>query len=248
MMSGMHAMWSVGGFVGAGLFGIWVGMLKLTPFTSTIIAAVIMLSLIFGFANYFLPTGGESSGSIIAIPRGIVVFFGIITCIAYLVEGAIMDWSGVFLTTAKGFDISLAGVGFTMFSAAMFTMRLIGDRLVQIIGQKTVVIIGSVITFVGFMLLIFAENQTLMYAGFFLIGIGSANVVPVFFSLIGKQKVMPVNMAVPAVSTLGYAGVLLGPAVIGFLAHQTSLFVAFGLLAGLVALQLIIANYIFKRI
>ncbi|MBR2180123.1 MAG: MFS transporter [Selenomonadaceae bacterium] len=248
MMSGMHAMWSVGGFVGAGLFGIWVGMLKLTPFTSTIIAAVIMLSLLFGFANYFLPTGGESSGSIIAIPRGIVVFFGIITCIAYLVEGAIMDWSGVFLTTAKGFDISLAGVGFTMFSAAMFTMRLIGDRLVQIIGQKTVVIIGSVITFVGFMLLIFAENQTLMYAGFFLIGIGSANVVPVFFSLIGKQKVMPVNMAVPAVSTLGYAGVLLGPAVIGFLAHQTSLFVAFGLLAGLVALQLIIANYIFKRI
>lgn len=246
MMSGMHAMWSIGGFVGAGLFGIWVGMLNLTPFTSTIIAAVIMLLILSLFAKYFLSTGGESSGSIIAIPRGIVVFFGIITGIAYLVEGAIMDWSGVFLTTARGFDISLAGVGFTMFSAAMLTMRLIGDRLVQKMGQRAVVLFGSVISFIGFMLLIFAEPQSLLYAGFFLIGIGSANIVPVFFSLIGKQKVMPVNMAVPAVSTLGYAGILIGPAAIGFLAHQTSLFVAFSVLAFLIVLQFFIANYVCK--
>ena len=157
-----------------------------------------------------------------------------------------MDWSGVFLTTARGFDISLAGVGFTMFSAAMLTMRLIGDRLVQKMGQRAVVLFGSVISFIGFMLLIFAEPQSLLYAGFFLIGIGSANIVPVFFSLIGKQKVMPVNMAVPAVSTLGYAGILIGPAVIGFLAQQTSLFVAFAVLAFLIVLQFFIANYVCK--
>ena len=218
----------------------------MTPFTSTIIAAIIMLSILLIFSKHFLQTGGEASGSIIAIPRGIVVFFGIITGIAYLVEGAIIDWSGVFLTTARGFDISLAGVGFTMFSAAMLTMRLIGDRLVQKMGQRAVVLFGSVISFIGFMLLIFAEPQSLLYAGFFLIGIGSANIVPVFFSLIGKQKVMPVNMAVPAVSTLGYAGILIGPAVIGFLAHQTSLFVAFGILAFLIVLQFFIANYVCK--
>ena len=247
LMSSMHAMWSVGGFAGAGLFGVWVGMFSLTPFASTLIAAIIMLAILAAFAKYFLQTGGESAGSIIAIPRGIVIFFGLITCIAYLVEGAIMDWSGVFLTTARGFDIALAGVGFTMFSAAMLTMRLIGDRLVQAISQKVVVLVGSTISFMGFMLLIFAEPQYLLYVGFFLIGIGSANVVPVFFSLIGKQKVMPVNMAVPAVSTIAYAGILLGPAVIGFLAHQTSLFTAFGFLACLIVLQLFIATYIFKR-
>ena len=247
IMSGLHAMWSIGGFVGAGLFGVWVGMLNLAPFTSTIIATVIMLAILSAFYKYLLPTGGESGGSIIAIPRGIVVFIGLITCIAYLVEGAMMDWSGVFLTTARGFDIALAGVGFTCFSAAMLTMRLIGDRLVQAIGQKVVVLVGAVISFAGFMLLIFAEAQYLLYVGFFLIGIGSSNIVPVFFSLLGKQKVMPVNMAVPAVSTLAYAGILVGPAVIGFLAHQTSLYVAFGFLAALVALQLVIASYIFKR-
>ena len=246
LMSGMHAMWSVGGFVGAGLFGVWVGFFNLTPLNSTIIAMIIMLAFLSFFSKYFLSTGGDGGGSIIAIPRGIVIFIGLIACIAYLVEGAIMDWSGVFLTTARGFDISLAGVGFTMFSAAMFIMRLIGDRIVQAIGQKIVVIVGSLISFTGFMLLIFAESQILLYAGFFLIGIGSANIVPVFFSLIGKQKVMPINMAVPAVSTIAYAGILIGPAVIGFLAHQTSLYFAFGFLAALVALQLIISTYVYK--
>ena len=119
--------------------------------------------------------------------------------------------------------------------------------IVQAIGQKVVVFVGSVISFVGFMLLIFVESQYLLYIGFFLIGIGSANIVPVFFSLIGKQKIMSINMAVPAVSTLSYAGILIGPAMIGFLAHQTSLFAAFGFLAALVALQLFIARYIFKH-
>ena len=206
-----------------------------------------MLAILSLFYKYLLPTGGEPGGSLIAIPRGIVVLIGLITCTAYLVEGAMMDWSGVFLTTARGFDISLAGVGFTCFSAAMLSMRLIGDRLVQAIGQKIVVLVGSVISFIGFMLIIFVETHYLLYFGFFLIGIGSSNIVPILFSILGNQKVMPVNMAVPAVSTMAYAGILVGPAVIGFLAHQTSLFIAFGFLATLVALQLVIACYIFKK-
>ena len=247
LMSGMHAMWSIGGFVGSGLFGIWIGFFGFTPFVSTIIAAVIVLAVLFKSAKYFLPTGGESGGSILAIPRGIVIFIGLITCISYLVEGAITDWSGVFLTTVKTFDISLAGIGFTIFSAAMFIMRVIGDGLIQAIGQKVVVIVGALISFSGFMLLIFSESPFLLYTGFFLIGIGSANIVPIFYSLIGKQKVMPISMAVSAVSTLAYAGILLGPAVIGFLAHQTSLYVAFGFIAGLIVIQIFISSYVFKR-
>ena len=247
IMSGVHAMWSIGGFVGAGLFGVWVGFFSLSPFMSTLIAVAIMMIILAYFYKHLLPTGGKSGGSIIAIPKGIVIFIGLVTCIAYLVEGAIMDWSGVFLTTSRGFDMSLAGTGFTVFSAAMLTMRLIGDGLVQAIGQKLIVLIGGVISFIGFMLIIFAQTHIFLYAGFFLIGIGSANIVPVFYSLTGKQKIMPINKAVPAVSTVAYAGILVGPAVIGFLAHQTSLYIAFGFLAGLVALQLIISNYVFKR-
>lgn len=65
------------------------------------------------------------------------------------------------------------------------------------------------------------------------------------FSLLGKQNVMPLNMAVSAVSTLGYLGILMGPAIIGFIAHKTSLYTSFGLLAGLVVLQMCVATYIY---
>ena len=248
LMSGMHGLWSVGGFAGAGLFGVWVGGLGLTPTVSTLIAAGIMVAAILFFARFLLPYGGDAGGKMLAIPKGIVAFVGIIACIAFLVEGAIMDWSGVFLTTVRGFDMSLAGTGFTVFSAAMLTMRLVGDRLVQKMGQKVVILGGSVLAFAGFLAVIFASQAWLLYAGFFAIGVGSANIVPVFFSLLGKQQDMPIGLAVPAVSTLGYLGILMGPAAIGALAHATSLYAAFGLLAGLVALQFVIARYVYRKV
>lgn len=248
LMSGMHALWSVGGFAGAGIYGIWVGTLGLTPFVSTVIAAGIMAAIILFVSRWLLPYGGDAGGKLIALPHGIVTFVGIISCIAFLCEGAIMDWSGVFLTQVRGLDLSLAGTGFTVFSLAMLTMRLLGDWLTQKIGQKTVVLGGSMLAFLGFVLVITMKLQILLYLGFFLVGIGCANIVPVFYSLLGKQHVMPVSLAVPAVSTLGYLGVLMGPAAIGFIAHQTSLYAAFGFLAGLVLLQAIIAAYVYRHI
>ena len=127
-------------------------------------------------------------------------------------------------------------------------MRLTGDWLVQRFGGKVIVLGGGILSAAGFLLVIFSPWQVLLYAGFFAIGIGSANIVPIFYSLLGKQKAMPINMAVSAVSTLGYLGILMGPAVIGFVAHQTSLYVSFGLLAGLVVLQLVIASYVYKKV
>ena len=248
LMSGMHALWSVGGFAGAGLFGIWVGTFSLTPLLSTIIAAAIMVLVTLAASRHLLPYGGDAGGKLLALPKGIVTFVGIIACIAFLVEGAIMDWGGVFLTTVRHFDMSLAGTAFTVFSAAMLTMRLFGDWTVQKLGQERVVIGGSLLAVAGFLLVIFAAEPALLYLGFFAIGIGCANVVPVFFSLLGKQRVMPISLAVPAVSTLGYLGILMGPAVIGFIAHQTSLYTAFGLLAFLVLLQSIIAAYVYRHI
>ena len=130
----------------------------------------------------------------------------------------------------------------------MLTMRLLGDWTVQKLGQERVVIGGSLLAVAGFLLIIFAPTVVLLYLGFFFIGVGCANVVPVFFSLLGKQHVMPISLAVPAVSTLGYLGILMGPAAIGFIAHQTSLYAAFTLLAALVLLQAVIAAYVYRHI
>ena len=246
IMSGMHAFWSLGGFVGAGLYGVWVGVLGLTAFQSTAIAAGIVLALTAGFGRNLIPYGG-GGGSLVALPRGIVVFVGITAFIAFLSEGAVMDWSGVYLTAVRGMDLALAGVGFSVFSAAMLTMRFLGDRVVQRIGQRPVAVGGALLTFLGILLVMFAPVDALLYAGFFAIGIGSANIVPVFFSLMGRQNVMPIGTAVSAVSTMGYLGILAGPAAIGFVSSATKLQTAFGMLAALSIAQAAVGFYVFKK-
>ena len=247
IMSGMHAFWSLGGFVGAGLYGVWVGLLGLSPFQSTAIAAGLILLLTAVFGRHLIPYGG-GGGTLLALPRGIIVFVGMTAFIAFLSEGAVMDWGGVYLTTVRGMDLALAGTGYSVFSAAMLTMRFLGDRVVQRIGALLVAVGGALLAFGGILLVMFAPVDALLYVGFFAIGIGSANIVPVFFSLMGRQNVMPVSAAVSAVSTMGYLGILAGPAAIGFVSSLTTLQTAFAMLAALSILQAVIGFYVFKRI
>ena len=247
IMSGMHAFWSLGGFVGAGLYGVWVGLLGLTPFQSTAIAAGLILLLTAVYGRHLIPYGG-GGGALLALPRGIIVFVGMTAFIAFLSEGAVMDWGGVYLTTVRGMDLALAGTGYSVFSAAMLTMRFLGDRVVQRIGALLVAVGGALLAFGGILLVMFAPVDALLYVGFFAIGIGSANIVPVFFSLMGRQNVMPVSAAVSAVSTMGYLGILAGPAAIGFVSSLTTLQMAFAMLAALSILQAVIGFYVFKRI
>ena len=247
IMSGMHAFWSLGGFVGAGLYGVWVGLLGLTPFQSTAIAAGLILLLTAVYGRHLIPYGG-GGGALLALPRGIIVFVGMTAFIAFLSEGAVMDWGGVYLPTVRGMDLALAGTGYSVFSAAMLTMRFLGDRVVQRIGALLVAVGGALLAFGGILLVMFAPVDALLYVGFFAIGIGSANIVPVFFSLMGRQNVMPVSAAVSAVSTMGYLGILAGPAAIGFVSSLTTLQTAFAMLAALSILQAAIGFYVFKRI
>ena len=247
IMSGMHAFWSLGGFAGAGLYGVWVGLLGLTPFQSTAIAAGLILLLTAVYGRHLIPYGG-GGGALLALPRGLIVFVGMTAFIAFLSEGAVMDWGGVYLTTVRGMDLALAGTGYSVFSAAMLTMRFLGDRVVQRIGALLVAVGGALLAFGGILLVMFAPVDALLYAGFFAIGIGSANIVPVFFSLMGRQNVMPVSAAVSAVSTMGYLGILAGPAAIGFVSSLTTLQTAFAMLAALSILQAVIGFYVFKRI
>lgn len=248
VMSGMHAFWSIGGFTGAGIFSIWLNV-GLNHFQSVVIAALIIMVLMGIFFRHLLASGGEKhEGSMLVMPKGIVVFIGLAAFISFLQEGAMMDWGGVLLVTLKGMDMSMAGIGFTIFSAAMLLMRLSGDWIVGKLGGKIVTFGGALLACAGILLLVFAPYNWLLYSGFFLVGIGSANIVPVFFSMMGRQKEMPINQAVSAVSTLGYLGILAGPAVIGFVANISSLYVSFLLLAVLLLLQAILSRYVYSKV
>ena len=247
LMSGMHALWSMGGFLGAGLFTVWHS-LGLTALGATTCSSTLMVILTLAFMRFLLAGRSGSGGKKLAAPRGIVVFIALVAGISFLVEGAVMDWSGVFLTEVRSMDISLAGTGFASFSAAMLLMRLLGDAIVNRVGARRVVLAGSIVAITGFLIVIFSPAGKFIFLGFFAIGFGCANIVPIFFSLMGRQRDMSLNAAVSSVSTFGYLGVLMGPAAIGFIAHSTSLLASFVLLAVLLAVQLFIGLHVFRKV
>lgn len=249
IMSNFHAMWSIGCFVGAGIFGIWLS-LGLSPLMATIIAVLIMLALLSLCYGKLLPYGAkedEKESTLLAIPKGIIIFFSIIIGISFLAEGAVMDWSGIYITEVHGMDIALAGTGYSIYSVAMFITRITGDYAVNRFGKKIMVAGGLLLSFIGFMLLVFASWEPLIFSAFFLMGIGLANVVPVIYSLAGNQTDMPSGQAVAAMGTFGYLGMLCGPAAIGYISNATSLNWAFGVLAVLIIIEITLAIYIFSK-
>lgn len=246
MMSGMHALWSVGCFAGAGLFSL----LAKTGLGITVIAAIhslIVMVFTVNYSRHFLNFKGAGNEKPIAVPKGIVVFFGVLACITFLGEGAVMDWSGVLLTEVKNTELSLAGVGYAVFSVAMLCMRLLGDKIVAVLGEEKTLVFGSIIGAIGFLSVIFLENFYAIQLGFVLMGLGLANIVPTIYSLTKYQKVMPINAAVTAITSMGYTGVILGPAVLGFVAHGFGITQVFYLLAVLLAAQAVAVKYYFAK-
>ena len=247
IMSSMHAFWSVGCFCSAGLFSV-LAKQGLNITTVAIIHGIIIFVLCLISSPYFLAYKGASNEKPIAIPHGIVVLFGILACISFLAEGAIMDWSGIFLTEAKGLELSLAGIGYAIFSVAMLVIRFIGDRAVQYIGEERICVFGALVAGFGFLLVVLIDNFYLMPIGFICIGLGAANIVPVLYSLLKNQNDMPINVAVTAITCMGYTGVILGPALLGFIAHGIGIKFVFYLLCMLFIIEALLSKYIFKRL
>lgn len=234
LMSGFHAMFSIGGFAGAGGMTLLLS-LGLSPVASALCGSTLTLAaMLLAWPRLLLARGGGSVG--FAAPRGAVLLLAVLAGVTFLVEGALLDWSAL-LVVGKGLvGAAQGGLGYMLFSVAMTAGRLTGDRVVAAAGNRRVLVAGGLVAILGFVLLLAAPWPALALAGFVLIGLGAANIVPVLFSLAGRQTMMPPALAVAAVTTTGYAGILAGPAAIGFVSHLSDLPTAFWLLAALLAL------------
>ncbi len=230
MMSGFHGLYSVGGFVGAG--GV-TGLLtmNLSAFLSTIVVVVVSLILLIAFAKGLLQFGSHEDTPAFAMPKGKVLLIGVLCFIVFLAEGSILDWSGVFLTSVRGVAESISGLGYAAFAITMTIGRLTGDAIVRTLGSVKILLLGGLIAAGGFFLAILVPIWWVGVIGFALVGVGAANVVPVLFTAAGNQTKIPANLAIAGVTTLGYVGILTGPAVIGFVARGSSLALALSMVA-----------------
>jgi predicted MFS family arabinose efflux permease len=232
VMSGFHAFYSLGGIVGAAGVSLLL-TLGASPLCSTLAAVVVMVAATMIAFPGLLPYGNPAEGPSFAIPHGVVLFLGLLCFIVFLAEGAMLDWSAVFMTEQRGMPAAQSGFAFASFAMAMTVGRLMGDTIVAKIGRRAVVAGGGLLAASGIALATLVPSWQIALLGYALIGIGCSNIVPVLFTAVGRQKTMPQAVAVPALSSMGYAGILTGPAGIGFIAHHSNLSAAFLVVAAL---------------
>jgi len=237
LQSGFHGLYSVGGIAGAGAMTAMLS-LGLDPLPSVLCLVAIILASLYKAAPNLLPYGAERDGPIFAVPRGIVLLLGVLCFIVFLTEGAMLDWSAVFLASQRDIPPSYAGLGYACFAAAMTLGRLTGDAIVSRLGGIRVVTLGGICAAVGMLVSLVFDGWPASLLGYALVGAGCSNIVPVLFSAAGRQQRMPQRTAIPAIISMGYAGILMGPAFIGMIAHFSSLTIALG---GVVVLLLFVS-------
>jgi len=186
-------------------------------------------------APALLSRKAEDHAAPLAAPRGVVLMIGAFCFVVFLAEGSALDWSAVFLRAARQVAPAAAGLGYVAFAVAMTCGRLVGDRLVVRFGLRRTVIAGAGLAAAGLVVATLAPGWISTLIGYALVGAGCSNIVPALFTAIGRQSVMPETQAVAAVSVLGYAGILVGPAAIGLVASATSLGAALLVVAAMLA-------------
>ncbi|MCF1505879.1 MFS transporter [Afifella sp. H1R] len=232
LMSNFHGLYSVGGLIGAaGMTGALSA--GLAPSVASLAAAFILALAIVVASPRLLRTRAEDHTPLFVRPRGIVLLIGLLAFVMFLTEGAMLDWGAVFLTENKDFPASQAGIGYALFAGAMTIGRFTGDRFTRLVGARNMLLIGATLATIG-LLKIILMPAPLSLIGFLFVGLGAANIVPLLFTQAGRQKVMPAGLAIAAMSMFGYAGVLLGPALVGFVGKAFGLSIAFGMLAAMV--------------
>lgn len=229
VMSSFHAAFSIGGFAGAAS-GAVMAYLGIGPALHFVLAGAAFVLLILLAAPRLLPVAPEAepdlSGPVFRLPARALGPLGAVAFCSATGEGAMADWSAVYLKSVVGATDSIAAIGFAAFSITMTGGRLLGDRLAMRFGGATLVRAGGVTASVGLLLAILLPQAAPVLLGFAAVGAGLSIVVPLAFSAAGNVPNLPAGVGIAGVATIGYAGFLAGPPAIGLVAEATSLRVA----------------------
>ena len=252
LMSGFHALFSLGAGVGAGS-GFLATRLTLEVAVHFWIAAAVAgacaLVTIGGSGSGPAPADSEPGATtdpepLVALPRGALLLVGLIALGTALGEGALADWSAVYLVKVTGAGASVAALGYAAFSLSMVLLRLTGDRIVARLGPPNTVRASAAAAFAGIAIVALASSSGWVIAGFALMGAGYAIVMPLAFSRAAADSHVPPGIAIAGVATLAYGGMLLGPPAIGGLAELFGLRVGFAALAPLVVIAFLLARHV----
>ncbi|MEU7577831.1 MFS transporter [Streptomyces sp. NPDC041068] len=230
IMSGLHGMWSVGALIGsaAGTVAAHLGAdARLHHVLAAVALTTIGLVAVQGVLD-LQPEPEEEAPPRFSLPPRSALLIGAVGFCAVFAEGASLDWSAVYLRDVLDTSAGVAAASTTGFTLTMAIARLAGDAVVNRFGAVRTVRVGGVLAALGGLLVVLAPHPVVAMAGFALMGLGIAVVVPLAFASAGRSGPNP-SQAIAGVATITYTSSLIAPSAIGTLAEATSLVTSFAL-------------------
>ncbi|VTU27381.1 Inner membrane protein YbjJ [Variovorax sp. SRS16] len=225
LMSGMHGMFSLGGMAGAvtGGAALATGMPPQHHLTLVAVAMALVIAL---SARDMLPkaaTAFASTESGFRLPRGALIVLGLLAALGLIAEGAIYDWSVLYLKQELGSPQHQAALAYASFSAAMAAARFSGDAMRARVTPSALLRASALLAAASMTLVLISHAPWLALIGFAGVGVGFANVVPILFAASARVPGVEPARGIAAVSAAAYLGFMAGPPVIGFLAQVSTL-------------------------
>lgn len=239
LMSGFHGVCSLGGL--AGVLGMTTLMgFGLAPLTGAVIVSAILLLIAILAIPFSLgtepktvleETSSSEQSATKAAPTLAILGIGLICFVAFLSEGAAMDWSGIYLASQFNLPAAQTGLAYSFFAALMVLGRFSGHLIIQQFGEKNTILLSAILAATGLLTVVFAPVWQVVLLGYAILGLGSANIVPLMFSRAGRQKTLASHVALSYVSVFAYTGSLIGPALVGFGSEIIGLSLVFSVIA-----------------
>ncbi len=236
MMSSFHAFYSIGALVGSLISAGAAGLAGFPPALHTALAGLIFGgSMLLGYPHLIPAQPGSVRQTVsFRLPERALWVLGIIAFCSSVTEGAMADWSGLYLTDIFQAEAGFAALGYAAFSLTMTAGRLLGDTITRWRTPAFIVRLSGLTAALGLFLLVFSPTVLLSIVGFALVGLGLSNVIPLIYRAAGNTPGIATGVGIAGVATIGYGGSLFGPPVIGFVAEQATLRASFLLVALLV--------------
>lgn len=242
IMSTCHGMFSTGGMLGA-VFGSFLAGVGVSVQLHLMSVAVFLILIVILFSKTLLSVENVETeeGKLFVLPSGALIGLAVVGFVIMMGEGAVADWSAIYIRDYLGGSAAIAGLGFAGFSLTMAVGRFAGDSIIPKYGSKAIIQFGSILGAVGLGLVIFIPNTYVAIVGFTLIGLGFSCIVPILFSAAAKVPGIVPGTGIAAVTTSGIFGFLVGPPTIGLIAETFSLTFAYGCMMVLVIAAIFIS-------
>jgi fucose permease len=240
IMTSFHAFFSIGMMVGAGAASLFTN-LQIDLLQHFSIILFFALAMIVWMSRYLIldipdPKTPET-GPLFRLPGKTLAWVGVIAFCCMIGEGALSDWSVNYMENVAMSSKTIAPIGLSAFATAMTLGRIFGDRVRMALGDQKMIITGGLLSVAGMLVALAIPVPVSVIGGFFVVGFGLSTIVPITYSIAGSSPGIPSGVGIAMVTTVGYAGFMVGPPLIGFLSEWQNLRFALVFITVLLALM-----------